>query len=102
MLPLPPLHLMTAIVPPNGKARAGRILTTRKVGRNLKRTMRRIKAAAARKLFGSMVTKSQMGERIKVTRYNKTAAVLISKRDLEKLEDCEKTDAEKRARGGDR
>lgn len=31
-----------------------------------------------------------MGERIKVTRYNRTAAVLISKRDLAKLEHCEK------------
>jgi len=52
--------------------------------------MRRVQAARARKVFGSLVTKSQMGERIKVTRYNKTAAVLISKRDLARLEDCEK------------
>jgi len=52
--------------------------------------MRRVKSAGARKHFGSLITKSQMGERIKVTRYNKTAAVLISKRDLAKLEDCEK------------
>jgi prevent-host-death family protein len=53
--------------------------------------MRRIQAAGARKNFSSLVTKSAAGERIKVTRYNKTAAVLISKRDLERLEDCEKT-----------
>ena len=52
--------------------------------------MRRIQAAGARKNFSSLVTKSAAGERIKVTRYNKTAAVLIPKRDLERLEDCEK------------
>ena len=65
--------------------------------------MRRIQAAGARKHFSSLVTKSAMGERIKVTRYNKTAAVLVPKADLEKLEECEKAVAEtKRARGGGR
>jgi prevent-host-death family protein len=64
--------------------------------------MRRIQAAGARKHFSSLVTKSAAGERIKVTRYNKTVAILIPKRDLERLEDCEKeTPATgKRARGG--
>jgi prevent-host-death family protein len=65
--------------------------------------MRRIQAAGARKNFSSLVTKSAAGERIKVTRYNKTAAVLIPKQDLERLEECEKEQAEprpKRARGG--
>ena len=64
--------------------------------------MRRLQAAAARKNFSSLVTKSAAGERIKVTRYNKTAAVLIPKRDLERLQDCEKqmTAPRKRARGG--
>jgi len=65
--------------------------------------MRRIQAAGARKNFSSLVKKSQAGERIKLTRYNKTAAILIPKRDLERLEDCEKAvDAAggKRARGG--
>ncbi|HXU04224.1 MAG TPA: type II toxin-antitoxin system Phd/YefM family antitoxin [Polyangia bacterium] len=52
--------------------------------------MRRIQAAQARKNISSLVTKSQGGERIKLTRYNKTAAVLIPKRDLERLEECEK------------
>ena len=65
--------------------------------------MRRIQATGARQNFSSLVTKSAAGERIKVTRYNKTAAVLIPKRDLERLEECEKA-AEaaggKRARGG--
>jgi prevent-host-death family protein len=46
-----------------------------------------------------LVTKSAAGERIKVTRYNKTAAVLVSKRDLERLEECEKQAA---AAGGKR
>jgi prevent-host-death family protein len=64
--------------------------------------MRRLQAAAARKNFSALVTKSAAGERIKVTRYNKTAAVLIPKRDLERLQDCEKglSAPRKRARGG--
>jgi prevent-host-death family protein len=65
--------------------------------------MRRIQAAGARQNFSSLVKKSQAGERIKVTRYNKTAAVLVPKRDLERLEECEKVMASaaggKRARG---
>ena len=52
--------------------------------------MRRIPAAGARKHFSSLVSKSAAGERIKVTRYNKTAAVLVPKRDLARLEECEK------------
>jgi antitoxin (DNA-binding transcriptional repressor) of toxin-antitoxin stability system len=49
-----------------------------------------------------LVTKSAAGERIKVTRYNKTVAVLIPKRDLAQLEDCEKglPARGKRARSG--
>jgi prevent-host-death family protein len=65
--------------------------------------MRRIQAAGARKNFSSLVSKSAAGERIKVTRYNKTVAVLVSKRDLERLQDCEEkmtATAGKRARGG--
>ena len=63
--------------------------------------MRRIQAAGARKHFSSLVTKAAAGERVKVTRYNKTTAVLIPKKDLERLEDCEKEAASppKRARG---
>jgi prevent-host-death family protein len=66
--------------------------------------MRRIQAAGARKNFSFLVQKSQAGERIKVTRYNKTAAVLVPKRDLERLEECEKQMASaasgaKKARG---
>lgn len=64
--------------------------------------MRRIQAAGARKNFSSLVTKSAAGERIKLTRYNKTVAILIPKRDLEQLEDCEKVMPArgKRARSG--
>jgi prevent-host-death family protein len=57
--------------------------------------MRRVSAAGARKNFSSLVKKSQAGERIKVMRYNKTAAVLIPKRDLDRLEDCEEEDEKK-------
>jgi len=60
--------------------------------------MRRIQAAGARKQFSSLVTRAVAGERIKVTRYNKTAAVLISKRDLERLQNCERSARAKRAR----
>jgi prevent-host-death family protein len=65
--------------------------------------MRRIQAAGARKNFSSLVSRSAAGERIKVTRYNKTAAVLVSKRDFERLQECEKRSAaadDKRTRGG--
>ncbi len=66
--------------------------------------MRRIQAAGARQNFSSLVKKSQAGERIKLTRYNKTAAILIPKRDLERLEECEgekdvASAGSKRARG---
>ena len=75
----------------------------RKVGRSLNRIMRRIQAAEARKKISSLVQRSQAGERIKVTRYNKTAAILISKRDLQRLEECERQAMAakgNRARGG--
>ena len=71
-----------------------------RVGQSLNRTMRRIQAAEARKNISSLVKKSQAGERIKVTRYNKTAAVLIPKRDLAKLEECEEESSGKRSRSG--
>jgi antitoxin (DNA-binding transcriptional repressor) of toxin-antitoxin stability system len=49
----------------------------------------RISAAEARKNMAAVVQKAQNGERIKLTRYDKTVAVLIPKRDLASLEDCE-------------
>ena len=51
---------------------------------------RRIATAGARKNFASLVRRSAAGERIKLTRYNKTIAIVIPKQDLEILEDCEK------------
>ena len=59
---------------------------------------RRIATAGARKNFASLVRRSAAGERIKLTRYNKTVAIVIPKRDLDILEDCEKQpDAEAQA-----
>jgi len=51
---------------------------------------RRIATAGARKNFASLVRRSAAGERIKLTRYNKTVAIVIPKKDLDRLEDCEK------------
>lgn len=50
---------------------------------------KRIAAAEARRDFSEVVQQSSRGERIKLTRYGKTQAVLIPARDLERLEDCE-------------
>ena len=60
---------------------------------------RRIATAGARKHFASLVKQSARGERIKITRYNKTAAVLIPQRDLATLEDCEKEAAARKPTG---
>ena len=49
----------------------------------------RMPSAAARKDFANLMKRSARGERIKVTRHDKTIAVLIPKKDLRKLEDCE-------------
>jgi prevent-host-death family protein len=50
----------------------------------------RIPTAEARKGFAHMLRDSAKGERIKLTRYNKTVAVIIPKKDLADLEECEK------------
>jgi prevent-host-death family protein len=49
----------------------------------------RIRASAARKDFADVVARAGRGQRIKLTRYGKTLAVLVAKTDLEALEDCE-------------
>ena len=49
----------------------------------------RIPIAAARKRFASVLQRTKEGERIKLTRYNKTVAAIIPKHDLDKLKDCE-------------
>ena len=51
----------------------------------------RMSTAEARKDFAALLRSSASGERIKLTRYNKTVAVLIPKRDLDALEDCQRT-----------
>jgi prevent-host-death family protein len=53
----------------------------------------RIQVAKARKDFARVVNRSAGGERIKVTRYGTTLAVIVPKADLTKLEDCEKSRA---------
>ncbi len=50
----------------------------------------RIPTAEARKGFANVLRESAKGERIKLTRYNKTVAVIIPKKDLVDLEECEK------------
>lgn len=50
----------------------------------------RVATAVARKQFASLVEKGSRGQRIKLTRYDKTQAVIISKEDLTRLEDCER------------
>lgn len=50
---------------------------------------RRIQVAEARKDLAAVVARSAGGDRIKITRYGKTIAALVPKRDLEKLEECE-------------
>jgi prevent-host-death family protein len=59
---------------------------------------RRVPVAQARKRFASLLGHSVAGERIQLTRYNKTVAVLIPKQDFSKLEDCES--GRSRARAG--
>jgi len=51
----------------------------------------RVPTAVARKQFARIVDKGSRGQRIKLTRYNKTQAVIISKEDLSRLEECERT-----------
>ena len=50
----------------------------------------RLPTAVARKDFANVLRDSAAGERIKLTRYNKTVAVIIPAKDLADLEDCQK------------
>jgi antitoxin (DNA-binding transcriptional repressor) of toxin-antitoxin stability system len=54
---------------------------------------RRLPTAVARKGLASLLRHTAAGERIKLTRYNKTVGVIIPKKDLLELEECEKTRA---------
>ena len=51
----------------------------------------RLPTALARKDFANVLRDSAAGERIKLTRYNKTVAVIIPTKDLADLEDCQRT-----------
>ena len=54
---------------------------------------RRLPTAVARKGLASLLRHTAAGERIKLTRYNKTVGVIIPKKDLLDLEECEKARA---------
>ena len=74
--------------------------------------MIRIAKAEARKRFSEVTTRvGRRGERVKITHYGKTLAVLVSKQDLAKLDDCEQVvqtgqpkqpASQRRPSGGDR
>jgi len=57
----------------------------------------RIPTAVARKDFAALLDNSARGARIKLTRYDKTIAVVVSKDDLAKLEECERNGEHKAA-----
>ena len=62
----------------------------------------RLPTALARKDFANVLRDSAAGQRIKLTRYNKTVAVIIPKQDLDELEECQKlrtTEASERPPG---
>lgn len=50
----------------------------------------RIPTAVARKDFAAVLRSCSRGDRVKLTRYDKTVAVVIPKQALAALEDCEK------------
>jgi prevent-host-death family protein len=53
--------------------------------------MVRIAKSEARKNFSDVVTRAgRRGERVKITHYGKTLAILISPRELEGLDECER------------
>jgi antitoxin (DNA-binding transcriptional repressor) of toxin-antitoxin stability system len=53
----------------------------------------RIQIAEARKGFAAVVARSAAGVRIKLTRYGRTLAGLVPKRDIQTLEDQDKREA---------
>lgn len=53
--------------------------------------MMRIAKAEARKNFSDVVTRAgRQGERVKITHYGKTLAILINPKELAGLDDCER------------
>jgi prevent-host-death family protein len=57
----------------------------------------RIRASEARKDFKEVIERAAGGQRIKLTRYGRTLAVLVGKSDLATLEDCENQPDRKRS-----
>lgn len=63
--------------------------------------MLRIAKTQARKRFAEVLTRAgHKGERVKITHYGKTLAVVIPTGDLRKLQDCEE-DCEEDCEGGE-
>lgn len=58
----------------------------------------RMAVAAARKNHARLLKRVEDGERVKLTRYDKTMAVLIPKHDLATLESCEEEQKSRPAR----
>jgi prevent-host-death family protein len=53
--------------------------------------MMRIAKAEARKRFSEVVSRAgRRGERVKITHYGRTVAILVPPRDLETLDECER------------
>jgi prevent-host-death family protein len=62
----------------------------------------RLAKAEARRRFSEVTTRvGRRGERVKITHYGKTLAVLVSKQDLQRLNDCE-SDGPVRAAAADK
>jgi prevent-host-death family protein len=59
--------------------------------------------AEARRRFSEVTTRvGRRGERVKITHYGKTLAVLVSKHDLKRLNDCESDSAKPNGASGRR
>jgi prevent-host-death family protein len=55
--------------------------------------------AEARRRFSEVTTRvGRRGERVKITHYGKTLAILVSKQDFQKLEDCDRASERAAAR----
>jgi antitoxin (DNA-binding transcriptional repressor) of toxin-antitoxin stability system len=58
--------------------------------------------AEARRRFSELTTRvGRRGERAKITHYGKTLAILVSKQDFQKLDECERATERATVHGGD-
>jgi prevent-host-death family protein len=65
--------------------------------------MQRVATAEARKRFAEIIqTARRRGQRTKITQYGKTAAILIPKEDMKRLEECERAQQARTRRAGAR